>query len=215
MKVKIAAVTFLGMLLIVCATLSHYQADSTVLAASTAMTGGAGFFDFDPADSEINIGGGSIYGKLKNQQAGWTIISAKEVHAKSANIGTIVTKGIDNVPNTVDVKNGWVIFISNKKKQDGSEYPSAVMIYSDASCKGKSLDPNQIVCLKTRSDSRWSVFADGSLHFHDRNCDGTTGTTEDRACDYLLKVRIQSPKGHDVASGMCTDGTCQIGIGTP
>lgn len=171
----------------------------------------------DISDSPINIGGGSIYGKLKDPKSGWTIDSAKKVRAQSYNIGTILTKDIENVPKQVQVPNGWVIALSNKKKQDGSEHPNAVLICSDAKCKGKALDPNQTIYLRTRSGSRWTVRGDGSLHFHDNDCDGVAGTTEDKACDYLVRVRIQSPKGKDVANGngICIKGECQIGIGTP
>jgi len=161
------------------------------------------------------MGGGSIYGYLHPPATGWTIVSQNEVDAVGNNIGVIKTEDVSGITSPVNVPNGWVIRISNKKKVGSAENPNAVVICSDAHCTGKSLDPTNTVYIRARKNSRWTVSTNAELHFHDNDCDGTTGTTENQPCDYLFKVRIQSPNGHDVASGECTNGHCKIGIGTP
>jgi len=216
MKVKIAAVTTAGIFLIVCASLSIYRGRtaSTVHAAPAARPGAGGMQS--DGDSPINIGGGSIYGFLKPPATGWTIVSQNEVDAVGNNIGVIRTTDVSGITSPVNVPSGWVIRISNRKKADKSENPNAVKICSDIHCTGKSLDPTKAIYIHARKNSRWSISSpDGYLHFHDNDCDGATGSAENQPCDYLFKVRIQSPNGHDVASGECTNGHCNIGIGTP
>jgi len=219
MRVKIAAVTTASIVLSVCASLSHYRGrtSSTVHAASAALSAGGGFWQFDPLDSPINIGGGSIHGNLHELNAHWTIVSSKEIHAQSKNIGFLEVEGISNLNSggrtEVPVPGGWIIHISNRTKGNGNPKADAILIYSNSSCNGRQLDPQQVVCLQTRNDSRWSVLGNGQLRFHDNVCDGPQGGNEDPACDVPMTVQIENPRGTVKPAGTCNAGTCIIGIG--
>jgi hypothetical protein len=174
---------------------------------------------FDTADSPIDIAGGSIYASIKAGQQ-WTPQGCdKKCTATSNHIDQIFTKGVSGVPPTVPLPNGWVIKVSNKDK-NSKEKLEAVKICSNPKCDGNDLGDGKTIYLETRGNSRWTLNGANQLRFHDNDCDGDTGTSEDKDCDFLVKVRIEHPKGTTIWEGKCTDpvngdGHCEIGIGKP
>jgi hypothetical protein len=166
--------------------------------------------------SPIEVVGGSIYVLGSGQQ--WNRQGSDQLYttAMPASPGEIHTKGVGSDSAIPDLK-GWVITLSSRDPAKNRK-PEEISICSDQACDGNEL--SQLIYLNTKSDSRWAVNDKGELHFHDKTCDGDTGTTpekEDRTCDFLVDVTIESPRGTVVASGACKrwfgSGHCKIGIG--
>jgi hypothetical protein len=200
-----------------------------VASVSVAFVLGAGFFGCKKqqqpvgfiADSPLDMGGGSIYGSVSNGQR-WpaSCDESKKCTMTSSNLGQIVTTGViptGSYPATPPAQpNGWVIKISNRHK-DKSEKDDAVKICSNQSCDGNDLGDGRTIYLATRGDSRFTLFSPTELRFHDNDCDGASGTSEDQACDFFEKVKIFHPAGTEVWKGKCNgaagEGHCDIKIG--
>jgi len=222
MKVKIAAVATASIVLIVCASLSHYwgQASSTVYASSAALSGGGGFMQFDPADSPINMGGGSIFINAKN---GWTRTPGQRYQytAQSNNIGTIATTGINGVATSLTLQ-GFVVTVANRSRNNGRKV-AAITVSSDpspacfsaAGCRNPSIGDNQTVYISIRAGSRWiengPAARPNQVRFHDTECDSPSNNGENPQCDHLLDVTFQSQ--NRTISGACNGGTCKVGFG--
>jgi hypothetical protein len=173
------------------------------------------------ADSPLDMGGGSIYADVKNGQT-WPQGCDKKCTATSNNIGLIFPAGViptaSYPPTPPQPLNGWVMKISNRHKNQ-NEKNDAVRICSNQSCDGNDLGDGHTIYLETRGDSRWTLHSATELRFHDNDCDGDTGTSEDKDCDFFEKVRIEHPEGTPVWVGKCKgsvgEGHCSIGIGKP
>jgi hypothetical protein len=173
------------------------------------------------ADSPLDMGGGSIYGNLYNGQQ-WpnSCNESKSCTMTSSSIDQIVTIGV-NPANSYSVPpppqpNGWVMKISNRHK-DKTEKNDAVIICSNPNCDGNDLGDGHTIYLATRGDSRFTLYSATQLRFHDNDCDGASGTSEDQDCDFFEKVKIFHPAGTEVWKGKCQgprgEGYCDIQIG--
>ncbi|HEY6413552.1 MAG TPA: hypothetical protein VIX42_07685 [Edaphobacter sp.] len=177
----------------------------------------AGIVIFKPHDSPVEVAGGSIYASVYSRQS-WNYIDHQHVTVTSANnIDQILLVGVDGVTSPVPVPNGWVIKISNRHQKDKSEYPEAVVVCSDPDCTGASLGDGHTIYFKARPDARWKL-KNNQLRFHAHECDGADDNdNENRDCDFLFRVAIESPEGNEIASGRCKkfygDGLCTVGIG--
>lgn len=171
------------------------------------------------ADSPLDMGGGSIYGRVYNgQQWPATCNESKSCTMTSSSIGQIVTTGViatGTYPATPPAQpNGWVIKISNRYKNK-TEKNDAVIICSTPSCDGNNPGDGHIY-LTTRADSRFTLYSATELRFHDNDCDGASGPSEDKDCDFFEKVKIFHPAGTEVWKGKCNggaEGKCDVQIG--
>lgn len=162
---------------------------------------------FDPGDSPINIGGGSIFA-LNRAGGTWTPVPGTNGKVYSTTIATDATKisarGIAGISLSTTLS-GYVIRISNKDRKH-PEKVDAVRICSDPGCNQNPVT-NNTVYARVRDDSAWTTSGNNELFFHDSTC------AAGDSCDVFVKVTIKGPTG--TLSGDCDDNKCLIGIGPP
>lgn len=163
-----------------------------------------------PADTPVVVWGGSIGANAKAAFQG----SNQKFQVPTTNAGWLSFDGFDGFPPSQQFS-GWVLRISNRSKNN-SEKLEAIKICSNKQCDGASLDPNNLVYIKIRSGAWMTMPSNNELLFHDSECDASGSTSDDRQCDFFMKLRVKS-QGNPEMVAKCAnatgDGFCAVGIG--
>lgn len=173
-----------------------------------------------PADTPVTVSGGSIHVDVLPAFKASDLGNNAKFTVTGNNIGWLLFDGIDQFPSSQQFS-GWVLSISNRDKTN-KEKVEAIRICSEATCDGKSLDPNNTIYIKVRSGAWMSMPDNTHLIFHDSECDGSSSNAspgENRQCDFLMNLRLKSHDLNQDMVGKCTsggtDGVCKVGIGKP
>jgi hypothetical protein len=163
---------------------------------------------FSGHDSPIDVGGGSIYGKV----GFWNLNRWSEVHpsrlygSRSTNSDYIQLTGFTdpqnsaNSPTLFENTGGWLITISSRNS-DKSPHPKSIAFCTSVTptlphhCTGDSLESDSVVYLEvTSSTATWDLKNNGwkeKLMFDDSQ-PGCTGT--ESVCDQIDSILITTVK---------------------
>jgi hypothetical protein len=194
-----------------------------------------------PKDTPIVIISGSLHGKTDSSDpSGWAPGPGNTyqgtVHHDPKN-----NNGIDYLqfnllqgnPPTATSTNGWAITAANTDAKHSEVKEYAVRLCSDPTCTASTRlmdgSPNKNQCgsvfapfgnvyMGARSDSWLEPVKSGSavrtLHYHDTNCDGAQGSSNESECDWPIQFKVETCNPITSKTYACMGKGCSVQVGT-
>jgi hypothetical protein len=168
---------------------------------------------FQPHDSPVGVGGGSIYGTTRWFRCFHKHTAGKIYRAKPDNNDLITAVGLQGFPKLIAATGGWTIIFAGR---DAAMNPKedVARLCSNKEGDNNGVDKDGWVYLKITGDGLWRTKSLGrKLYYHDtsKGCECAAGQL-DGPCDFLTSVTLTTTL-HKTQTFKCPDGKGCVIIG--